>query len=231
MSSIDDLFAEDSDGTLVTPLPDDETLEEIESAESYVNNAIPDSHDQSTPQSGVPGTTVECEICGKRAKVKRDGMLGAHGKCEPRAQRGNRLEKLPDRKSPIKSRTRDFAVGVLSWGIEEATANALARPFDADPREVPTELPDADVMVGVPLDMLWPEIPKAAQAFIDKLADNSDVIECGMAWFEWMRTVGQWTREQRMMNRQIQEVNTNGAQVSTGTPGNGTVLPFIPAEG
>lgn len=228
MTKLDDLFAEDDSGALTVPSPDDDIVTEIAGAEGYVNNDIPntsDVHDE-RPQTGKPGDSVECRICGNKVGVKRDGYLRVH-KCEPKPQRGNRLETLPERKSPMKSRTRDFSVNMIAWCVEESTAHVLARPFGADPSDVPTELPDSDVMVGIPLDMVWPEIPKAAQQFLDKLADNADVIECGIAWYEWMRTVGKWTREQREINRQ--RLGMNNETNAPGTTG-GQLVPFIPAS-
>jgi hypothetical protein len=158
-------------------------------------------------------------ICGKDVRVKKDGHLISH-KCEPKATRGTRLETLPERKSPMPPRTRDFAVGVVAWCVEEGSARIVARPFDADPDDVPTTLPDADTMVGTPLDLVWPEIPKGAQDFISKLADNADLLDCGIAWFEWIRTVSKWTRDQRTIQRRLTE---SGAR-----PESGQVYPFVP---
>lgn len=222
--TIDDLFREDDAGGLSVPVPDLDIINEIEVSEGAELTDHP-AEPTAVAQTGKPGATVECEICGKKVVVKADGFLRSH-KCEPKAQRGNRLDTLPERKSPISGRTRDFMVGVISWGIEESAAHTLARPFNADPDDVPTELPDADLMVGVPLDMVWPEIPKAAQQFLDKIADNADVIECGIAWFEWMRTIGKWTRTQRMINETRREMGNNGADTASGSVGE--LIPFIP---
>jgi hypothetical protein len=207
-----------------------DALEDLQSAGSTSFDQLPEGFDTQTPvQKGKPGENTECNICGRNVRVRKDGTLGVH-KCEPKAQRGNRLETLPDRRSPMKSRTRDFCVGVISWGVEESAAWAIARPFDADSDDVPTELPDADVMIGVPLDIVWPEIPKGAQAFIDKLAENADVIDCGIAWFDWMRTIGKWSRDQRKTQRQLMEANGYGASRTTGTHLS-TVPAFVPQEG
>lgn len=210
-------------------IPELPTAEEIDSLEESSFELPTDKATSGPAQRGKPGENVDCNICGKSVRVRKDGTLGVH-KCEPKAQRGNRLETLPDRRSPMKSRTKDFCVGVVSWGVEEAAAWAVARPFDADPDDVPSELIDADVMIGVPLDIVWPEIPKGAQAFIDKLAENSDVIDCGIAWFDWMRTIGKWTREQRRTQQKIMEANGYGTS-KPATAHLSAVQPFIPQEG
>lgn len=229
MTPLDIQISETPESELLDiPLPD---VEDIDALALEQELELPtDNATTREIQRGTPGDTVECNICGKNARVKKDGTLAVHGKCEPKAQRGNRLETLPDRRSPMKSRTRDFCVGVLSWGIEESSAWVIARPFDADPDDVPTELPDADAMIGVPLDIIWPEIPKAAQSFIDKLAENADVIDCGIAWFDWMRTVGKWTRDQRKIQRRLMEANGHAANQSQGTPLS-AVPAFVPQEG
>lgn len=211
-----DLFDEDDDGFIDTPLLEDGFAEIATAKDSVI--AIGDAP-QAAAQIGTPGENVECVTCGKSVRVRKDGQLGSH-KCEPKAQRGTRLENLPERKSPMRPRTRDFCVGVVSWCVEEGSARVLARPFDADPDDVPTDLPDADAMVGTPLDLLWPEIPKGAQSFIDKLADNADIIDSGIAWFEWMRTVSKWTRDQRALNRQLTQ--------STAPADGGILVPFQP---
>lgn len=212
-----DVFAEDD--ALDIPV----AYDDVETDVTQIDDTPP-------PQTGKPGTTVECVECGKKVRVRKDGQLSMHA-CDPKAKRGNRLDKLPDRKSPIKSRTKDFAVGILSWAVEESSASVLARPFDADPEDIPTDLPDADIMVGVPLDVVWPSIPANVQAFIDKLADNSDVIDCGLAWWEWSRQISRWTREQRQLKRALMNGGTDNG--TTDTPGQafGTVHAFVPAEG
>lgn len=234
MSDLDIQISSTPDSEMLDiPLPD---MADIETLEMEQELSLPSDdmwvnlqQSSAEQQRGTPGETVECQICGKNVRVRKDSTLGVH-KCEPKAQRGNRLETLPERRSPMKARTKDFCVGVLSWTVEESSAWIIARPFDADPDDVPTELPDADAMIGVPLDIIWPEIPKAAQSFIDKLAENADVIDCGIAWFDWMRTIGKWSREQRRTQQRLMEANGYGKSQSAGAHLS-TVPAFVPQEG
>lgn len=189
--------------------------------------------EQAQLQRGEPGSYVECEVCARRVRVRRDGTLSLH-KCEPKKERGNRLTNLPAPK-PAPKKVRDFSIAVLSWGIEEGTAHALGRITGADPSDVPTELPDPDDMIGPPLDVIWPNIPDNAQAFIAMVADNSQLISCALAWGEWFSQLGKWTREVRAYQRNLaaQEAHSGTAQF-TGADDSGyaagRVVPFSPAQ-
>lgn len=213
-----DPFADD-DKPLEVPFPSHDELDALEASLADNDDDVQSAIAYAPQQTYTPGERVEHDVCGKTVLVKKDGTLAAH-KCEPKPQRGNRLETLPDRKSPIRPRTREFAVGVLSWCVEEGSATVLARPFGCDPGDVPTDLPDAEAQIGTPLDLLWPEIPDGARKFIDKLADNADVIDCGIAWFEWGRNISRWAREQRRIQTQLVQARQPQA-------GYGQVVPFI----
>lgn len=200
--------------------------------------AMDDQHDdtmssevrnEETTQRGEPGSQVACEVCGKTVRVRRDGELSKH-KCEPKAQRGNRFDHLPDRRSATPRKVRDFGITVLAWTVEEGSAHVLARPFDADPDDVPTELPDAEGMIGPPLDLLWPNIPDSAQKFIAACADNSDLIACALAWGDWIRTLGKWTNDMRKYQQSLSsQENISGATQSAAANGGPRLVPFSPA--
>lgn len=186
---------------------------------------------QETPpplQTGVPNSSVECETCGKTVRVRKDGQLSSH-KCDPKPQRGNRLDDLPQRKIVTPTKVRKFGIALIAYGVEEGAASLIARPFGADPDDVPSELPDAEGMIGPPLDLLWPSIPKAAQDFIGKLADNADLIDCALAWADWLNTLRKWTNEQRrVQNALLHEREAHATSQPEGSLGYGTVVPFQP---
>jgi hypothetical protein len=225
---------ERSDGPLLADnTPDSEVLEVPELTEDTLNALEEVEAEASAPpntdtptQRGEPGSQVECEVCGTSVRVRRDGELSKH-KCEPKAQRGNRFDHLPTRGGKAPRKARDFVIGVAAWCVEEGSAHVLARPFDADPSDVPSELPDAAEMLGPPLDLVWPSIPDSAQKFIETLADNSDLISCALMWGDWMRTLNRWTREQRAYQRQLTEQERQrGSTQFAATDGPGRVVPF-----
>lgn len=203
-------------------------------AESSQSQSLSDNADDTeTPeaQRGAPGSQVECETCGKSVRVRKDGYLSVH-RCEPKAGRGDRFTDLPKRKRTTPPKVRDFGINVLAWAVEEGSARAVARPFGVDPADVPSELPDAEGMLGPPLDLLWPSIPESAQKFIAACADNSDLIACALAWGDWLNVLGKWTREQRAINQQLAEQqrrsNGYGSSESEG-PYGGRLVPFSPS--
>lgn len=187
---------------------------------------------QETPQeqTGEPGSQVECDVCGRTVRVRKDGKLSVH-KCEPKAERGRRLDTIPSPRPKTPRRAREFTIGVLAWAVEEGSAHALARPLGADPADVPSDLPDAEGMIGPPLDLVWPSIPDSAKKFIEACADNSDLIACALAWGDWLRILGKWTRDQRAYNQRLsQEATAHGSVEFAGAdviPGR--FAPFTPA--
>ena len=225
------------DDTTTTRMDDGDVLEVPEFTASTLDameaeaEAQEQAQDYEPPQEqrGVPGSFVECEVCGRSVRVRKDGALSRH-KCEPKAQRGNRFEHLPQRGARAPRKVHDFLVTVVAWGVEEGSAHALARPFGVDPDDVPTELPDAEGMVGPPIDLLWPNIPDSAQAFISACADNSDLIACVLAWGDWLRILGKWTRDQRAYQQSLAEQERqHGPTQFAATDGIGRVVPFQPA--
>jgi hypothetical protein len=219
--------SEQSEQLLDVPELTDDSLRETE---RQLNAASQAEADDEPTQRGEPGSSVECETCGRSVRVRKDGTLGKHN-CIPKAQRGNRFTHLPERRKTAPTKVRDFAITIVAWGVEEGSARALARPFDVDPDDVPTDLPDAEGMLGPPLDLLWPNIPDNAQKFIAACADNSDLIACVLAWGDWMRTLGKWTRDMRAYHQQLveQERQSGPTQFAATDGVTGRVVPFSPA--
>ena len=216
-----------SEQLLDVPELTDDALAAMEQEESEQREQADNTQE---PQRGEPGQQVACERCGKTVRVRKDGLLSSH-KCEPKAQRGNRFDHLPDRRSTTPRKVRDFGITVLAWTLEEGSAHMLARPFGANPDDVPSELPDAEGMIGPPLDLLWPNIPDPAQKFIAALADNSDLIACALAWGDWARTLGKWTRDMRDYQKSLaeQERQSGPTQFAATDGVVGRVVPFSPA--
>jgi len=67
---------------------------------------------------------------------------------------------------------------------------------------------------------MWPEIPEGARKFLDKMADNPDVLECGVAWFEWGRNISRWARQRRHVQQQIMQSRNPASNMG------GQVMPF-----
>lgn len=188
------------------------------------------SQPQAPAQRGEPGSLVVCEICEKNVRVKRDGELSKHT-CTPVARRGNRWDNLPAPK-PAPKKVRDFSIAILAWTVEEGSAQVLSRATGVPAGEIPTELPDAEEMIGPPLDVLWPNIPDSAQAFISAIADNSLLISCALAWAEWVKNLTTWTREMRAYQHSLYEQegqHGNGASQFAGQDG-GRLVEFRPAQ-
>lgn len=176
-----------------------------------------------------PGTMQACPTCGKTLKVRKNGTLGAH-KCEAPPTRGERLKNIVTGSRPVTpKKVRNFTIAVTASGVESGVAHILARPFSADPDDVPSDLPDPDGMIGPLIDTAWPQIPRGGQKFIETLADNSDLIACFLAWADYFQTLGKWTREQRAFQQMVQQERVNnGAYDATGEAF-GRVVPFAPA--
>ncbi len=228
----DDEILSQDDEILEVPELTGDSLTEIETAltPDKASSVTPDGVEDGR-QRATPGSEVACDICGKPVVVKRDGYLRQH-KCEAPAQRGTRLEKIPPRRPPTPQRVREFSIGVIAWAVEEGTASTIGRAVGCDPAIVPSELPDADDMIGPPLDLIWPSIPDAAQRFIAKIADEADLIACGIAWWDWLRVLSKFTREHRAYNQRIaQEREAHGPTQFTGEASTvgGRVVPFTPA--
>lgn len=218
--------AEQSEQLLDVPELTDDSLAAMEQVEQEQQEAA----DAPEAQRGEPGSQVACERCGKTVRVRKDGLLSTH-KCEPKAQRGNRFDHLPERRSSTPRKVRDFGITVLAWTVEEGSARVLAKPFGANPDDVPSELPDAEGMIGPPLDIIWPHIPDPAQKFIEAVADNSDAIACALAWGEWLRTLSKWTSDMRKYQHSLaeQERQSGPTQFAATDGVVGRVVPFSPA--
>jgi hypothetical protein len=217
---------EQSEQLLEVPELTDDSLRETE--RQLTATAEADATTEQPTQRGEPGSQVDCEICGKSVRVRRDGELSKHV-CTPKAQRGTRFLHLPERRTTAPRKVRDFAITIGAWAVEESSAHALARPFGVNPDDVPTDLPDAEGMIGPPLDLLWPNIPDSAQKFIAACADNSDLIACALAWGDWIRTLGKWSRDMRAYNQSlIEQEKQNGPTQFAATDGVGRVVPFSP---
>ena len=223
--ALQSLTASESVSVLEVPELSDADIDRIEQELSST------TIEETVPQKAEPGSSVECETCGKTVRVRRDGFLTTH-KCEPKSQRGNRLDHIPERKIVTPKKVRDFGIALISYGVEEGSASVLARQYGVEPEEIPTELPDAEAMIGPILDIVWPSIPDQAQAFIGKLADNADIIDCALAWWDWMRTISKWSREQRRyQQRLMSEREAHATSQPAGTfDGWGSVTPFRPAQ-
>jgi len=230
-----------SEDVLEVPVPTDDVIGRIGAGS---RRETPQFHTEPTPsfepsetqespqQRGEPGSFVTCEICGRdRIRIRKDGLLATH-KCVPKATRGNRFDELPSRTSVAPSKVRKFGIAIIGYAVEEGAAAVLARPFGTDPDDVPSDLPDANAMIGPPLDIIWPSIPKAAQQFLEKCADNADLIDCAIMWIEWSRTLSKWTREQRsFQQRLMNERNVSYATQPQGPfDGFAAVVPFQPTN-
>jgi len=178
-----------------------------------------------------PGTQQECPTCGKSVRVRKDGTLGLH-KCEPKPNRGERFLGISNTRPVTPKKVRQFSIAIVATGVESGTAYLLARPFGVEPEQVPTDLPDAEEMIGPLMDVVWPQIPKGAQNFLSTCADNSDLIACFLAWADWAKTLNSWVQEQRaFQKRLLNERNSSGTFDTTGTVDgfSGRVVPFSPA--
>lgn len=218
---------EQSEQLLDVPELTDGSLQAMDDEQQEAMSSDAGTTDAPT-QRGEPGSQVVCEICGRTVRVRKDGELSRH-KCEPKAARGNRFTHLPERRNTSPRKVREFGITVLAWAVEEGSAHALARPFGVDSDDVPTELPDAEGMIGPPFDLLWPNIPDSAQKFIAACADNSDLIACALAWGDWVRTLGKWTSDMRKYSQSLGQENSGGQAQSQAANGGPRLVPFSPA--
>jgi hypothetical protein len=219
--------SEQSEQLLEVPELTEGSLRETERQLSAASEA--EAADDEPKQHGEPGSQVDCEICGRNVRVRKDGTLSKHV-CNPKAARGNRFDHLPERRNTAPRKVRDFTITIAAWAVEESSARVLARPFGVDSDDVPTELPDAEGMLGPPLDLVWPSLPDSAQKFIAACADNSDLIACALAWGDWLHTIGKWTSDMRKYQQTlVEQEKQNGPSKFAATDGIGRVVPFSPA--
>lgn len=166
-----------------------------------------------------------CLACGKTLKVTASGALRKH-----RCMSGETSESVTTvtesktaRPARRRSRTvapdkvRRLAVAVIGEGVEWTTDQVLSRATDLPTSQIPSDLPDADAMIGPFVNLLWPQIPKGAQKALTELADHEDLIGACFAWFEWGQQLKAFTEEVNRSRRE--DENGGNGQVSSEVAG------------
>jgi hypothetical protein len=187
-------------------------------------------------QEDTPGKST-CPDCGKLLTITAAGELRKH-KCvndiSTADSGGGSHHKATVKRPRTPSTVRNLGVAIIGAGVEYGTAASLSRWVDCHPSEVPADLgDDADVMIGPVLDAIWPRVPKRGQRIIKALADESDLIMCGMAWWEWGKNLKEWG-DRYIATREKAETETptrgfqDGEQIPGPVIGNGPAGPFEP---
>lgn len=167
-------------------------VESIDDTEPLGNGGQP------APRSGglEPGSRVDCPDCGKNLTVTAAGEIRKH-KCvaELGSTRSAGSRKRKSSRAPAAVRT--LAIGAIDAGVSYGVSQAIGRYVPCDPNEVPNPgKDDADERIGPLVDLLWPAIPAQAQQVISRIADESDLILCALAWADYFTTLRKWAREE-----------------------------------
>jgi hypothetical protein len=189
-------------------------------------------------EENTPGKST-CPDCGKLLTITAAGELRKH-KCvndisTAPSGGGSHGSKVKRPRTP--STVRNLGVAVIGAGVENGTAYAVGQWVDCPPSQVPADLgADADVMIGPILDAIWPRLPKRGQRIIKALADESDLIMCGMAWWEWGKNLKEWG-DRYIATREKADTETptrgfqDGEQIQGSLNGDGptgALQPFTP---
>jgi hypothetical protein len=157
---------------------------------------------------------IDCDACGGRFTKNRDGSIRRH-KCADGITtvsnvKGTRVSRKGGKKHAPDA-VRKLGVAVIASGVEWSADAVISRAVPCEPADVPSELPDADAMVGPIVDALWPQIPPAAQSALIRIADQSDLIACVFMWMEYGRTLKVWTETAR--NARIEQEKANNGSI------------------
>jgi hypothetical protein len=191
--------------------------------------------DDVSPENGTTGKGA-CPDCGKLLTITAAGELRKH-KCVNDVPTTRNAQGSKAKRPRTPSTVRNLGVALIGAGVEYTTAASVSRWVECTPAEVPADLgDDADIMIGPILDAIWPRLPKRGQQIIKSLADESDLIMCGMAWWDWGKALKQWgdmytaTKE-----AQLEKAPTRGYQDNVqiqgspnGVGASGPLQPFSP---
>lgn len=176
----------------------------------------------------TPGSKADCPDCGKTLTVTSKGVLRSH-KCELEPNTTPTLKGTGKRgsKAPT-TKVRNLGIAVISSTAEYSAQQLVGRYVPCDPNLVPADMgPNAAIMVGPIVDLLWPTIPKQTQKLIIKLAEESDLIACAIAWARWGKGLQDFAIQGRKLAQEQEKANGSLSGTSTGRAG-GRVIPFEP---
>jgi hypothetical protein len=184
-----------------------------------------------TPTYFEPGKEHKCPDCGKKVTAKQNGELRSH-KCEPEHEQLSR----PTKDRPSKN-VRNLGIAVLAGGVEYVTSQGVSRYVPCHPSQVPADLgPEAGLMVGPIIDLVWPSIPENAQKILTRIANENELMACFFAWARYFKRMQSFATDAHRMVQEQQ--NTLGGQThepfsgkangSSNRPGN--VVPFFDAN-
>lgn len=148
----------------------------------------------------TPGKET-CPDCNKLLTVTAAGTIRKH-KCVMDITTGGDSHKAGPKakRARTPSSVRNLGVAVIAGAVEYGAAASVSRWADCTPKEVPAELPDADVMIGPILDAIWPRMPKEAQRAIKLIADESDLLVSAMAWYEYGSNLKKWADAKKVLS-------------------------------
>lgn len=167
---------------------------------------------------------AECPGCGGRFKVTADGKITGQHKCPgvhsvDRATTTTTVRKRRKAKgAPLPDEVRKFAVAMLGSGVEYGSATLVGAYVPCPAEAVPSDLEDADAMVGPIVDATWPQLPRKAQVVLEQISDQSDLIACLFAWWSWGVELRKWAEESKRQTASLQPPHLQSV---------GTVLPFV----
>jgi hypothetical protein len=183
-------------------------------------------------ENDTPGKGV-CPDCGKLLTITSEGVLRKH-KCvndiSTAGKGGSHHAGARAKRARTPSSVRNLGVAVIAGGVEYAAAASVSRWVECPPSEVPSDLPDADVMIGPILDAIWPRMPKEAQRVIKVVADESDLLVAAMAWWEYGTGLRKWA-DSKWVLVENEATPTRGyadEPVSFPTNGDGVLGPLEP---
>lgn len=184
-------------------------------------------HGEATPGKGT------CPDCNKLLTVTSEGVLRKH-KCINDISTTDSSRTGPKgKRARTPASVRNLGVAVIAGGVEYGVAASVSRWAECPPREVPAELPDADVMIGPILDAIWPRMPKGAQKVIKVIADESDLLVAAMAWWEYGTKLKAWGEAKKALVEN-EATPTRGYQdepiqyAANGQGDSGAFEPFAP---
>ena len=147
-----------------------------------------------------------CPDCGVYYKLNTDGTMRKHNcpgvitvESSVTATKGTPAKRTPrGSKKPAPEKVKQLGSGLIASGVEVGARQVFSRAVPCKPNQIPDEvvgIPDAMKMIGPLIDAVWPTMPAGAQKMAIAVADQEDLIICLLEWWEWFKTLRQWTED------------------------------------
>lgn len=155
---------------------------------------------------------MACPDCAKRVSITKAGKPRGH-KCAPGggAEPVTTVRKRGPStrgKAAMPATVRRLGVAVTAAGVEWSadrlvtnSTGASTPILNAATGAKLTDLPDADMMIGPFLSLLWPSLPPAVQTTLARFSEHEDVIAALFMWAEYGQQIKRYVDAMEEQNK------------------------------